>query len=351
MAALPRIRSTIVGLGGISFEHLEKLGRLPDVEVAGVCDLSPTLVDAVAERFGVAGRYTSYEDMLTELEPDSVHVLTPPQTHRQLVLGALDAGAHVLVEKPAAPTWDEYAEMRDRAAECGLLMLENLNYRTMPVVAGIVAARDDGRLGEIVNVDVSMGLGLADPGSPYLDRESRHFAHDLPGGALQNFASHPASVVAALLGAPRAVRTSLRQLNPDSLGPDELRALVDAEHGSATVTLTSHGKPPAFTVRVQGSSATLAGDVFAGRVEVERAGSPLTRISAGVRNAAAQLGATGALVTRTATGRNYWYVGFEDLLAGFYDAVAGRGELPVSVSEMDATNRLVAELFNPENRL
>ena len=265
MAALPRIRSTIVGLGGISFEHLEKLGRLPDVEVAGVCDLSQTLVDAVAERFGVPGRYTSYEDMLAELEPDSVHVLTPPQTHRRLVLGALDAGAHVLVEKPAAPTWDEYVEMRDRAAERGLLLLENLNYRTMPVVAAIVAARDGGELGEIVNVDVSMGLGLSDPGSPYLDRQTRHFAHDLPGGALQNFASHPASVVAALVGAPRVVRSSLRQLNDAALGPDELRALVEAEHGSATITLTSHGKPPAFTVRVQGTSATLAGDVFAGR--------------------------------------------------------------------------------------
>jgi predicted dehydrogenase len=351
MAALPRIRSTIVGLGGISFEHLEKLGRLPDVEVAGVCDLSPTLVDAVAERFGVAGRYTSYEEMLAELEPDSVHVLTPPQTHSRLVLGALDAGAHVLVEKPAAPSWDEYAEMRDRALQRGLVLLENLNYRTMPVMEAILAERAEGRLGEVVNVDVSMGLGLADAGSPYLDREARHFAHDLPGGALQNFASHPASVVAALAGAPRVVRSSLRQLNPDSLGPDELRALVDAEHGSGAITLTSHGKPASFTVRVQGTRATLVGDVFAGRLEVERAGSPLTRISGGVRNAAAQLGATAALVTRTATGRNYWYVGFEQLLAGFYDALAGGGELPVPVSEMDATNRLVHELFDPDNRL
>jgi predicted dehydrogenase len=351
MPALPRIRSTIVGLGGISFEHLEKLGRLPDVEVVGVCDLSATLVDAVAERFGVEGRYTSYETMLAELEPDSVHVLTPPQTHRRLVLGALDSGAHVLVEKPAAPTWDEYAEMRDRAAERGVLLLENLNYRTMPVVTGILAARDEGQFGEVVNVDVSMGLGLADPGSPYLDRQSRHFAHDLPGGALQNFASHPASVVAALAGAPRTVSSSLRQLNPDSLGPDELRALVDAEHGSATITLTSHAKPPSFSVRVQGTSATLVGDVFAGRLEVERAGSPLTRITGGVRNAAAHLSATAALVTRTATERNYWYVGFEDLLAGFYRAVAGGAELPVPVSEMDDTNRLVAELFDPGNRL
>jgi predicted dehydrogenase len=351
MPGLPQIRSTIVGLGGISFEHLEKLGRLPDVEVAGVCDLSATLVDAVAERFAVAGRYTSYEAMLAELEPDSVHVLTPPQRHRELVLAALDAGAHVLVEKPAAPTWDAYVEMRDRASEGGLLLLENLNYRTMPVVAAIVAARDDGQLGELVNVDVSMGLGIAEPGSPYLDRQTRHFAHDLPGGALQNFASHPASVVAALAGAPRAVRSSLRQLGEDSLGPDELRALVEAEHGSATVTLTSHGKPASMTVRAQGTRATLAGDVFAGRLEVDRAGSPLTRITGGVRNAAAQLGAMAALVTRTGTGRNYWFVGFENLLAGFYDAVAGRAGLPVPVAEMDATNRLVHELFEPGNRV
>jgi predicted dehydrogenase len=351
MAALPRIRSTIVGLGGISFEHLEKLGRLPDVEVAGVCDLAPTLVAAVAERFGVHGTYTDFGRMLAELEPDTVHVLTPPQTHRELVLGALDAGAHVLVEKPAAATWDEYAEMRARAGERGRLLMENLNYLTMPAVQAILAARDDGRLGSVVNVDVSMGLGLADAGSPYLDRRTPHFAHDLPGGALQNFASHPASVAVALAGPARAVRTSLRRLGADSLGPDELRALVDGEQGSASITLTSHGKPPSFTVRVQGTSATIAADVFAGRVELERAGSPLTRIAGGVRNAGSQLSATAAMVARTATGRNYWYVGFEDLLAGFYDAVAGRGDLPIPAADMDATNRLVADLFEPGNRL
>jgi predicted dehydrogenase len=196
-----------------------------------------------------------------------------------------------------------------------------------------------------------MGLGLADRGSPYLDRDVVHFAHDLPGGALQNFASHPASVVVALAGPGRAVRSSLRKLSDDSLGPDELRALVECERGAAVITLTSHGKPPGFTVRVQGTRATISADVFAGRVEVERAGSPLTRIAGGVRNAGAQLSAMAALVTRTATGRNYWYVGFEDLLTGFYDAVVGGGEPPISVAEMDATNRLVADLFDPESRL
>jgi predicted dehydrogenase len=349
--ALPRTRTTIVGLGGISLEHLTKLGRLPSVEVAGVCDLSPTLVDAVAERFAVAGRYTSYEDMLRELRPDAVHVLTPPQTHRALVLGALDAGAHVLVEKPVAPRWDEYVEMRDRATERGLLLVENLNYRTMPVVTSVLEARDSGALGEVVNADVTMGLTIADPGSLYLDRDMVHFAHSLPGGALRNFVSHPASVVAALVGAPEVVRVSQRRLNPDSLGNDELRALVTTERASATLTVTSAGKPSNFTFRVQGTRATADGDVFAGRLSFERLGSPLLRIADGGRRAAGQLSSTAGTVMRTVGGRNYWFVGLERLMDGFYDAIRGGGAAPISVAEMDATNRLVEALFEPGNQL
>jgi predicted dehydrogenase len=350
MAALARIRSTIVGLGGISFEHLAKLGRLPAVEVAGVCDLSETLVHAVADRFGVAGRYTSYERMLEELEPDAVHVLTPPQTHQQLVLGALDRGAHVLVEKPAAANYEEWVEMRERATEAGVLLVENLNYRTMPVVTGALAARDAGTLGEVVHVDVNMGLAISEPGSVYLDSEIVHFAHGLPGGALQNFASHPASLVVALVGMPREVRVAQRRLNEASLGNDELRALVAGQHGTATIALTS-AKPLRLTLKVQGTKGTLEGDVFAGRLQGSGNGSQLGRVTEGLRHAVGHVSSTVATVTRTVGGRNYWFVGFERLVSDFYDAIAAGGGPPIPMEEMDATNRLVADLFEARNQL
>jgi predicted dehydrogenase len=350
MPALARIRSTIVGLGGISFEHLEKLGRLPAVEVAGVCDISETLVHAVADRFGVAGRYTSYERMLEELEPDAVHVLTPPQTHRQLVLGALDRNAHVLVEKPAAATYEEWVQMRDRATEAGVLLLENLNYRTMPVVTGVLEARDAGTLGEVVHVDVNMGLAIAEPGSVYLDSEIVHFAHGLPGGALQNFASHPASIVVALVGMAREVRVAQRSVNEASLGKDELRALVTGERGTATIALTS-AKPLRLTLKVQGTKGTMEGDVFAGRLQGSGNGSPLGRIAEGVRHGVGHMSSTVATVTRTVAGRNYWFVGFERLVGDFYDAIATGGRPPIPLEDIDATNRLVAELFEARNQL
>jgi predicted dehydrogenase len=349
--ALRRIRTTVIGLGGISFEHLTKLRRLPSVEIAGVCDLSQTLVDAVAQRFAVPGRYTSFNRMLDELRPDAVHVLTPPQTHRELVLRALDAGAHVFVEKPAALNWQDYVEMRDRAAERGLLLLENLNYRTMPIVTRVLEARDSGALGDVVNADVSMGLAMTDPGSLYLDPDTVHFAHSLPGGALRNFVSHPASVVVALVGAPRSVCVSQRRLHPSALGNDELRALVAGERGSATITVTSNGKPSNFTLRVQGTRATMDGDVFGGRLQAERVGSPLVRIADGGRRAAAQLSSTLGTVARTVGGRNYWFVGFERLVSDFYDAIRAGSGSPIPVAEMDAANQLVAELFEPGNQL
>jgi len=123
------LRAGIVGLGAISFEHIEKLKVVDGVEIAGICDLDPLVGSAVAERYGIGPVFTDFGELLAEARPDAVHVLTPPASHRPLVLQALDAGAHVLVEKPIATTWDEYAEMRDAAAGAGLRLVENYNWR------------------------------------------------------------------------------------------------------------------------------------------------------------------------------------------------------------------------------
>ena len=153
----------IVGLGGISLEHFRKLERIEGVDVRGVCDLSPTVVEAVTERFHAGAGFTDYGRMLETVRPDAVHVLTPPQTHPRLVHEAIEAGAHVLVEKPAGSSFAEYEEMRDLALERGLLLVENLNYRFMDVVVEALALLEQGVIGELVNLDVTFTVGLAEP--------------------------------------------------------------------------------------------------------------------------------------------------------------------------------------------
>lgn len=336
--------AAIVGLGGISLEHFRKLERIDGVEVRGVCDLSPTLVAAVTERFGAAAGFTHYEGMLESVRPDAVHVLTPPQTHPQLVREAIEAGAHVLVEKPAAPTFAEYEAMRDLALDRGVLLVENLNYRFMDVVVEALALVEQGAIGELVNLDVTLSVGIAEPGGAYRDPDVRHFAHDLPGGALRNFASHPASFVAAFAGDFKDVRVVSRNLS-DGPAPDELRALVTADHVTSAVTITSHAKPAGMWLRLAGTSGSVEVDVLGRRLHAERDGGPLTRLGAGVRHGTGYLRGAAQLVGRVATSRHDYFEGFERLLRGFYASVQEGAPSPLPVTEMDVTNRLVDELL------
>jgi predicted dehydrogenase len=342
-------RVAIVGLGGIAAEHLAKLARLERVELVGVCDLSPRLVDAVVERHGVGPGFTDYWEMLAQARPDVVHVLTPPATHRELVLAALDGGAHVFAEKPIAPSLAEYEEMRDKAVSAGLLLTENYNYLFMDVVQRALELVRSGKVGEPVNLDVSMGVSLAGPA--YSDPEIPHFGHSLPGGAMRNFASHPASIATAVLDGWTSVAVSQRRLKEGLPSNDELRALVSNDRVSAAISITSHSQPSDFSFLLRCTEATLEGDVFGQRLQVVAGGSPVDRIAGGIKQGLGHLGATAALVRRATTTRQGYFQGFEDLLDRFYAAVAGEGPPPIPVATMDATNRLVEDILAAENQL
>jgi predicted dehydrogenase len=345
------MRVLLIGLGGIADAHLRKLRWIDDAEVVGVCDLSPTLASAVAERFGVPHAGVDPERMLAELEPDAVHVLTPPATHRELVQPALRSGAHVLVEKPIATGREDYAAMRAAALEAGRLLVEDFNYRFQHVTLRALDLLREGAVGRPVTVDAAMNVGLADPSGPYADSDVPHFAHRLPGGALFNFASHPASIVTAILGAHDSVRAWRRRLEPGALSDDELRALAGAGNACAAITVTSHAQPPGFAVAVRGTRGALEMDVFAGRLHVASGAGRVGRLVDEVRLGTGSLGHALAAAGRAATGRNDYVEGLGTLLERFYAAVRGAEPPPVTLEEMDAANALLFDLFEEDNRL
>ena len=342
-------RVAVVGLGGIAEEHLNKLARIEGVEVVGICDLSQTLVDAVGERFGVGPGFTHYAEMLSSAEPQVVHVLSPPATHRDLVLAALERGAHAFVEKPIAQDLAEYEEMRDAAASRGVMLVENYNYLFMDDVQRAVGMVRSGELGEPINLDISMGVGLT--GAVYADPEVPHFAHRLPGGAMRNFASHPASIAVALLGDLDKVAVSRRRLSADAIGDDELRALAESERRSAAISITGHSRPFHFDFLLRCTGGTISCDVFSQRLGVAREGSPLTEVGDEVRQGLGWITAAAGRFRRATTTREGYFQGFERLLRDFYAAVEGRGEPPLTSAEIDSTNRLVEALFVEESQL
>jgi predicted dehydrogenase len=345
------LRAALVGLGAISLEHIEKLGRIPAVEIVGICDLEAPVVDAVGERYSIDTRFTDFERMLAEAKPDVVHVLTPPQSHRPLALSALGAGAHVLVEKPIAPTAEDYAAMREAADAAGLHLVENYNWREAAIVRRARELVRSGGIGDVIHVDVSFGGVLSGGGGPVADRDVVHFSHDLPGGALQNFASHPVSIALAFTGPCRGVATARRRLDPEMQSDDELRALLAGDRATALVSVTRHVEPPSFTLRIGGSKGSLEADIYNDRLYVDGPGGGATKVVNGVRHGFNLLAGTASLLVGTVTSRLDHFEGLEALLKGLYGAVAAGGEPPVTAAEIDAVNEVMFKVFSAEGQL
>ncbi|MCW3056394.1 MAG: oxidoreductase domain protein [Solirubrobacterales bacterium] len=339
------VRTAVVGLGTISFEHLAKLRDRDDVEVVGLCDLHERLAEAVSERFGLGAPYTDFARMLDETRPDVVHVLAPPQAHHQLTMQALQAGAHVLVEKPVATTWGEYAEMRDLARERGLLLCENYNCRFEPAMLAALEAWRAGRIGETVNVDVSYG-GVMGANGPYSDREVVHFAHALPGGALYNFISHPVSMALPFMDACAEVVAVRRRLDGSFASDDELRAVLTGERTSGVVTVSRHAAPH-LKIEVQGTHGSLSADVYTGKTCVSTEDSVIAR---GFRDGLEGLRAGATMTAKKLSGRHDGYAGLGTLLDRYYDAVGAGGAPPVTEAEMDAVNGVIRDIFSGSSR-
>ena len=122
------MKVALIGVGQIARQHVACLKTLPGVELAAICDLSPATAEAAAERYGVRDWFTDHRAMLANVRPDVVHVTTPPNSHVGLALDSINAGAHVIVEKPATPTLEELEMLVERAQNAGRNFVEDHNY-------------------------------------------------------------------------------------------------------------------------------------------------------------------------------------------------------------------------------
>ena len=336
-------RVVVVGLGTIAFEHLARLCARDDLQVVAACDRSATVMRAMADRFGVPVGSADLGAVLDATQPAAVHVLTPPASHRELVVAALEHGAHVLVEKPAALSDTEYAEMRAASLAAGRMLVENHNYRFSPALERAQAEIGAGRLGDLVGIDVTFAGVM---GGSYADRAAPHFAHALPGGALRNFLTHPVSIAVGLLGPPEQVHVVRRRLDPGFASDDELRVLLGMPSAWATLGISRSQRPARFTVALEGTRGRAEVDLYGDRLAITDAGGGA--FAAAARDGLTRLGGAATLLDRTLRGRRDPYAGLGRLLDRFYDAIRNGGPPPVGLAELDAVHATVDTVLSNE---
>ncbi len=142
--AREKVKAAVIGVGLIGEQHAEAYHEYPRSELVYVMDLNPERAKAVGERFGC--RYTTDIEELAASEAEVVSVATPDFAHFQPTMRMIEAGKHVVVEKPLATSAREAQQMVEAARRRGVKLTVNLGLRWNP---GFQSVRDSIRSGEI----------------------------------------------------------------------------------------------------------------------------------------------------------------------------------------------------------
>lgn len=192
------LRVAVVGLGGIGRTHARWYTENADAELVAVCDLLSERADAVAEQYGVPA-YKTIDDLLGAEEIDAVSVATAgPENgghHYEPTMQLIEAGKHVLVEKPISNEIVEAREMVASAKEHGVLLGVDLNHRFTPAADRAKKLQQDGLVGDVLFANMALWINNPNESSPWFHLRALH-SHSID---VMRFFAGPISKVQAFL--------------------------------------------------------------------------------------------------------------------------------------------------------
>ena len=327
-----KFRVGIIGAGYVSAHHLRALKTIASVEVVGIADLDLLRAKAVAKAFNLPSAYGSVEELLAS-GVDVVHVLTPPAFHAMLAIQALQAGAHVLVEKPMAETPEQCERMMAAASSSGRTLSVVHSGRLDPIVLRGVEIVRGGAIGELLSIDFHRSSDYPVwPGGGKLPPQYRKGSYPF-----QDLGVHGLAIAEAFLGEIKSAEINFRSTGRDSnLLFDEWTATVDCARGPARLYLSWNVRPIRSQVIVHGTRGVMQIDCLLQTCYVTKLlpgpkfASP---VICAMRNAAASLYEVPRNVLRFITGRLPGAPGIHKNIHAFYAALEHGAAVPVTPEE------------------
>jgi predicted dehydrogenase len=237
------IRVGVVGCGIIADAHLPYIKKAGGV-VVGAADPSLRVASDLADRHAIQRTYRSAEELFDVEKPNVVHVLTPPHTHADVAVAALERGIHTLVEKPLALTMADTERMVAAASRGNAVLTADHNRLFDPPMLEARRLVDEGALGEIVAIE-SYQAGAA---------SERSWLSRLAGGGIGDLVPHPLYLQLAFLGP--VLNVQAHAFGSDG-NPRELRVLMQGEGRSGSLTISTGANPGLNTLKLCGTKMTV----------------------------------------------------------------------------------------------
>ncbi len=239
------VRWGIAAPGGIAAQFAEGMALVAGGELVAVGSRAKERADAFGDRFNIPNRYGSYDELMADPDVEAVYVATPHSHHEAVTLLALEAGKHVLCEKPFALNAAQATRMADAARSRGLFAMEALWSRFLPSYRLAADLLRDGKIGEPLLVEADFGFRVP------LMPEHRLFDLAQGGGALLDLGIYPLQLCSMVLGTPDHV---VAEGHVGETGVDEqVAAVLHHSGGRLGVIKAATRIPLSNTARISGS--------------------------------------------------------------------------------------------------
>ncbi len=344
------LKGGIVGCGAAAtVAHLPAWHALKDIEIVAAYDPNEEAAINAAKRWGIPNIYKELSQMLENEKLDFIDICSPPQTHRQIAIQAMEAGLHVLVEKPMALSVKEAEEMISSARKHNSKLCVVHNHLFNPAFQKVKTLVDSGAIGDLLAVEIHLLCGKE--GYPTMQN---HWFHDpsLPGGMLNENTPHPAYLALAFLGTISSVQAVARKYNQYPWArEDELKVLLKGEKGLGVFTASFNSPREFLTLNVFGTKAFVHVDHITQIMTcrrprsnklhgllLDRLDSVLPVITAAVSSIAYRL-----------QGRIRNKLGHQILIQKFVESLQNDSEPPVTGDEGKETIQLLDEIWKQLN--
>lgn len=258
------VRVGVIGTGFAANLHLTALRVLPETQLVSVCSRRPERALAAALDHGVPNHTTDYRELIADPEVEAVIIATPPHLHHAMVIATLEAGKHVLCEKPLARNLAEARDMVRIVERVGVVAMVNHQLRFVPLRA---------RIKQLIETDF---LGEPHAATIVAHRSSLNDPYDRPfgwlmeqekaGGMLGATGPHHIDALRWWFGEVKAVAGALATMVPRRRLPDSsTMARVDADDNYAVLLRFANG--------AIGSIHVTATAAFEGDEEITLSGS------------------------------------------------------------------------------